>query len=403
MRIVVVGGGIGGLSAAISLRDAGHEVTVFEQVAQLSEVGAGIGMAPNATYALKRLGAADLLEPLAVKPRSWQRRHWSDGEVFAAVPLGEEVSERFGNPFWTIHRGDMHAALLASARTEAPGLRPIDIRTSTRIDSVDPERGAVVTAAGERIEADLIVGADGVRSVVLPAVAGDVPAVYSGNIAFRVQFATADLAASHEFDEFVENREEQTWLGPDGHLVVMTIRGGAMINCTFCLTEPVPLADAWSAPATLEDLLSRIQGWYPPLVRLVASAKSTFRWDLYDRDPIPSWSAGKAVLVGDAAHAMIPYLGQGAAQALEDAVVLGETLAGVEPDGLPGALAAYEAQRRERATRVQLGSRANRDVFHIPDGPEQRGRDARIAREAPDLANFEWLWRIPGLMSREAR
>jgi salicylate hydroxylase len=395
----VVGGGIGGLAASISLRNAGHQVLVLEQVEQLSEIGAGIGMAPNAVHALRKLGAADRLEPLAAKPSQWQRRQWSDGDVFAAIPLSDAVVERFGDEFWTIHRGDMHAALLAEARRDSES---IDVRVGVQVVEFSPESGTVATSAGEVFGADLIVAADGVRSAAIAAIGLNAPPVFSGNIAYRVQFSVEELAALGGLDEFIENAELQSWLGPNGHVVMMTIRGGSMLNCTICLTEPSQISGSWSSPAEVSEVVARLEGWYPPLVRMIGHAKQTFRWDLYDRDPIERWSGGNVVLLGDAAHAMIPYLGQGAAQALEDAVALGVAMDDAGPVDLVEGIHAYEEARTSRAGLVQVRSRANRDLFHIPDGLEQRERNARMARNAADLSNMDWLWQPPAPATRRA-
>ncbi|MEV0184216.1 FAD-dependent monooxygenase [Streptomyces sp. NPDC050625] len=393
MQIVVVGGGIGGLAAALGLRRAGHRVTVLERAREIAEVGAGIGLAPNAAAALGRLGVGHRLERTAVRPRFATRRRWQDGSDLFVDPLAD-VEERYGAPFWFAHRGDLQAALLAEAEDE-PGVgEPVTVVLGAKCESVDAQTGVVLTAAGE-YRADLVIGADGIRSAVRETVFGPVTPRYSGETGYRTQVQTDAALADPLLRDLVERNGFESWLGPNGHVVHCRFRGGREINVTACMQAPPISTGASAAQVDRSELMSALEGWSPVIRRLAELGGDVIRYDLFDIDPVESWVDGKVGLLGDAAHAMIPYLGQGAAQAIEDGEYLMRVFPGVDPSGVDGALKEYERGRKERAVKVQTTSRNNAGVFHMPDGPEQEARDARIRRGATDANIYDWLWRLP--------
>jgi salicylate hydroxylase len=392
LNAIVVGGGIGGLAAAVALRRAGHTVTVLEQAGRLSEVGAAVGMGPNATAALLDLGIRDELADKVVYPRAWTRRRWQNGAVLGAYYLGDAVVQRFGHPFWMVHRARLHAALHnAAIAADRPG-PAATIELNTRVTSAAAETGEVTTADGRRFRGDVIVGADGIRSRVREELFGQSEARFSGNVAIRAQIPAGQVLSDPVTRPFAADRNLETWVGPGAHIVHTLLDGGELLNITACVTAESTGSDTWFAETSTDYLLEQLTGWYEPLRRLVSAAKSVGCWDLYDRAPIPVWSAGRACLLGDAAHPMLPYLGQGAAQTLEDAVALGAAFTGTTPDGVREALRSYELRRRDRAAAVQRGSLANRDIFHLPDGPRQRERDEELRRGGGDFEVFAWLW-----------
>lgn len=392
LKVVVVGGGIGGLAAATALRRAGHRVLVLEQASRLTEVGAAVGMGPNATAALLALGIREQLEDNVVYPRSWTRRRWQDGALLGAYELGGAVIHRFGHPFWMVHRARLHAALLeAATAAEGPG-SPTEVHLNARVTTIDSDLGAVQTADGRRFDADLIVGADGVRSRVREVLFGDDRAEFSGNVAIRAQIPAELILADEETRLFAADQNLETWVGPGAHIVHTLLDGGELLNITAAITAPPSGSDNWFSEASTEYLLEQLAGWYAPLRKLIATARSVGCWDLHDREPMDKWIMGRACVLGDAAHPMLPYLGQGAAQTLEDAVALGHAFTGSVDAGTTAPLQAYQDRRRARATAVQQGSRANRDVFHLPDGPEQRRRDEQLRRGSGDFEIFAWLW-----------
>lgn len=388
MDILIVGGGIGGFAVAAALRGRGHRITVLEQSPGPAEVGAAVGLAPNATAALAELGAGAELADRAVAPRAWTRRRWQNGAVIGSLTLGDTVHDEFGFPFWMSHR--VH--LLRALRDRATAAGPDDVRVvhGARVVAADDASGTVRTHDGRAFGGDLVVGADGIRSVVRAAVADAGQALYSGNIAVRAQIETARIVAAPRLAAFVTDNRLETWMGPGGHIVTSIIQAGRQLNITACFEAPPIGSDSWSAEEGVELLAELVRDWHPPLRELIGLAGSIGRWDLYDRDPIPRLVRNRVVLVGDAAHPMLPYLGQGAAQTLEDAVALGRCLDGAA--GTDVALRRYESARLARTHLVQRRSRENRELLHLPDGPEQQARDAMLAAGGGDLELLRWLW-----------
>ena len=401
LDIIIAGGGIGGLAAATGFRKDGHRVIVLEQAEELSEVGAAIGMGPNATGCLWRLGVRERLETEAVRPRAWTHRRWIDGSLLGAYHLGAAAVTRFGHPFWMLHRGDLYKTLVYGATDpDLPG-EPADLRLGVRVTSVsaDTKRPEVETAGGERFNADLVIGADGVRSRVRESVFGRDEPVFSGNSVVRVQLPTDEMLHVDELKPFVEDECIETWLGPGAHIVHAPICAGKVFNFAVCFTSEAVGAETWFTIGNKDELLQRLDGWYPPILRIIKSGELVGRWDLYDREPLPSWWRGRTCLLGDAAHAMLPYLGQGGAQTLEDAVTLVDLLRDVSAEGIPSALTRYEALRKPRARAIQQSSRSKRTLYHLPDGPAQQDRDAHDGGNG-DLNDFNWIWQLPSFEQR---
>lgn len=390
LNVIVVGAGIGGLAAANSLRRAGAFVTVLERASAVYEIGAGIGLGPNAVGALTALGVAGRLAPSVATPLVTTRRRWQDGSDLFAASL-EPAPEFYGYPFWFAHRGDVQKALLDSATGIGGPGTPVDVRLATPVVGVDPTDGSVTTASGERCHADLVVAADGINSVVRSALLGGEPAVYSGHSGFRTQ-VDVDTLRDPEARDLVARQGFESWLGPHIHIVYAPFRRGRMINVTACIEADRIEGIETSAPVPTSELLDRLDGWHSSLRRLVAAGNGVRRYDIYVRPPITQWAYGRVCLLGDAAHPMLPYLGQGAAQAIEDGEALGAVLLGTDATDVPAALADFESLRVERANRAQSLSAENAVTFHLPDGPSQRERDAAIGRGAIDSDVTRWLW-----------
>ncbi|GAA4287862.1 FAD-dependent monooxygenase [Georgenia daeguensis] len=378
-RVAVVGGGIGGMATAAFLRRAGIGATVYEQAGELGEVGAGLVVAPNAGRLVRRLGVMNLLERSAVRMEvGWEFRRWRDGEVISAEDLSEACERHYGERTYTVHRADF----LDVIRAAVPGGA---VRLGARCVAVEQDDdGARLTFADGMTErADVVIGADGVHSVVRSATTDPSPPEYSGISAFRA-LVPADAAP-----EFARRRAHTLWIGPDHHLVHYPISAGRLVNLVAFAPAGEYTEESWSATATVEEFLAEFEGWDRRLTDLISAAGTPGRWALLDRAPLTRWTSGRVTLLGDAAHPMFPFYAQGAAQALEDAATLAACLAAESDPGQ--ALRRYEELRLPRTTRIQQVSHARAHINHLPDGPEQAARDAALADGDPLVANG-WIY-----------
>ncbi|WP_406071542.1 FAD-dependent monooxygenase [Streptomyces sp. NBC_01020] len=397
-EITVVGGGLGGLTAALSLRHQGLRVTVLEQAAELGEVGAGIQTAPNASRILMGLGLRRRLEAIRTEPQDQVRRRWQDGSIIGLTPLGQHVKETFNAPYWHYHRADLHQIILdACSDPEGPG-PAVRIRTGSRvtaIDRSDPQRPVAVTEDGTRYAGDVLIGADGVRSQVRDLIGAEDTLVFSGDMAFRT-LIPGDLLRADPATRFLFDRFQSTiWYGPGRHLVHYLIRGGESLNVVGCVPCTDEVAEQWSTTAPAQQLVDAYEGWDDRVPAMLSKAKDDVTcFALYYRRPDPVWVDGRVALLGDACHAMLPYQAQGASQAMEDAAVLAEELAGVTVTGVESALQRYVHRRAKHAGMVQQASLRNKTFYRHPDGPEQQARDAALATsfDGESDVSYDWLW-----------
>ena len=368
MRVVILGAGIGGLAAAIALRRAGLDARVFEQAPAIREVGAGIQMAPNATRLLRRLGLGEALERVGVRPEAAESRRWDDGRVLLRQQLGDACEARFGAPYYHLYRPDLIAALAAALPPGAVELGRRCVAIADRGDSVEAafDDGSIATG-------DALIGADGIHSTVRAALLGPEAPRFSGSIAYR------GLVPAERLAHLALPRLSTAWLGPHRHFVHYWVAGGRFMNFVAIAPAGDWRVESWSERGEVADALAEFAGWHPQVGAIIGAATETHRWALYDREALPRWASGRVALLGDAAHAMLPFLAQGACQAIEDGAILARCLAGTDAAEVPGALRRYEAIRRPRASRAQAGSRQNATTFHLPDGPDQKARDAEYA------------------------
>lgn len=379
-RIAVLGGGIGGLAAAAFLRREGFGVTVYEQASQLSEVGAGLVVAPNAARQLRRLGVLEVFRKRAVVLETgWEFRRWEDGTVLSAEDLASSCERLYGEQTYTAHRADLLAAIQSQvpAQSVELGHKCVEL---TRIGGAFRLR----FADGRSAEADVVIGADGVHSIVRNTLFGVSPATYSGICAFRA------LVPAARAPEFARRPAQTLWIGPEHHLVHYPVSGGEYINLVAFAPAGDYTVESWTATATVEEFLAEFEGWDPRLTDLIRAGGTPGRWALLDRAPLTRWSEGGATLLGDAAHPMFPFFAQGSAQAIEDAAVLARCLADGADDPA-AALRRYEEIRIPRTTRLQTVSHGRAHLNHLPDGPEQRTRDAQFAQGDPLVANG-WIY-----------
>ena len=341
-RVLVVGGGIGGLFAANALLAHGLRVAVYEQAAALGEVGAGVYVTPNAVRQLERTGLGPAVERWGARVGAESAYFRHDGTPIAKVQVADAAG---WNACFGMHRAD-YVELLAANLPDGV------VHTGHRAVAYDEAGGVarVRFANGALLEADAVVGADGIHSEMRPFVFPPSKPVFHGTISYR------GLVARERLPGWPMDRW-QMWAGPSKHFLVFPVRGGAMVNYVGFVPADQEMKESWSAPGDPDALRREFAGWDPRIGRVLEQVDRTFRWALYDREPLPTWSKGRLTLLGDAAHPMLPHLGQGANQSIEDGMALATILAQASRADVPAALQAYERLRRERVAEVQLGAR----------------------------------------------
>jgi len=379
IRVVVAGAGIAGLAFAAALHRAGIDCHIYEQAEHLTEVGAGIQVAPNATRLLHRLGLHDRLRAVAVVPQAIEMRRWDDGRLLQRTPLGSLCRHRFGAPYYAVHRADLHSGLLSLAPPDRVhlGARLVAVTQST-------DEAWLHLSDGTTVSADLVVGADGIHSIAREQIVADQPR-FSGQTIYR------GLVPAERVPFLLTDPRVQLWLGPDQHFVCYPVSSGRQVSFGATVSASDWREESWSARGEVAQLAAAYAGWHPDVAQLVGAAETVSRWALHDRESIDRLSSGRVAVIGDAAHPMLPFQAQGANQAIEDAVVLAVCLADAGPGGLSAALRRYERIRLPRTTRIQRQSRANAKTFHLVDGDAQRRRDTS-AQTSSGLDRHEWLF-----------
>jgi 2-polyprenyl-6-methoxyphenol hydroxylase-like FAD-dependent oxidoreductase len=393
---LVVGGGIGGLSAALALGRAGQQVRLLERAAAFREIGAGLQIGANATRVMHRLGILDAVEEVAVHPDRGVMMDAVDGTVLTALTLGRPYRDRYGYPYLVMHRSDLLDILLAACRN----CDLISLENGKHVVAVASRSsggssgGTVTCADGSSYEADVIVGADGIRSTVRQLIDRSEP-IASGYVAYRGTMPVTEVAGINPGDVII-------WIGPDMHLVQYPIRRGELYNqvAVFHSYRWEAGEQDWGTPDELDE---RFALACDPVRQAVALVGRDQRSPIFERDPLPTWRQGRAVLIGDAAHPMLQYLGQGACQAMEDALVLAERAAaagpaavgpaGLDPAALDKALLGFEESRLPRTTRCQLTARPWGRLWHTTDPLLSALRNRLMrARAYDDYSDVDWLY-----------
>ncbi|MGW7051111.1 FAD-dependent monooxygenase [Streptomyces sp. NPDC054887] len=386
-HIAVVGGGIGGLAAALATARAGHRVTLVERAARFGEIGAGLQLAPNASLALEELGVLDTVQRSAVAPPRLVMMDALSGEQVTALDLrGDAYTRRFAHPYLVTHRTDLHAALL-SACQEHPSITLRTGHTVTDAVQTSSEVRLHFAETSERLAADAVVAADGLRSRLRQILVGDGEPVCSRYVAYRGALPVSRMTGT--MSRHAASESVVVWAGPRMHLVQYPVRRGELYNqvAVFESDHYTPDSDDWGTPAELEE---RFTGACPAVRDALPLIARDRRWPLFDRLPLTDWAHGRIVLLGDAAHPMLQYLAQGACQALEDAVTLGRVLGG--HTDIAAAFAAYADERRQRAAGIQTNARRFGEICHL-EGMGATLRNRLLASRAPeDFDDIAWVW-----------
>ncbi|KAF2999653.1 hypothetical protein E8E13_000156 [Curvularia kusanoi] len=380
LRIVIVGAGLGGLALCVALARRGHAVRVLEQAKQLGEVGAGIQIPPNSGRLLHRWGVFQHLARWAVKPEGINFRRWEDGRVIGHTDLGERFQRNFGVPYYVVHRAHFHDALYKRA-LELGVVVDLD-RTVVEYDS---QQGSVILADRSVVTGDLVVAADGIKSVARASICqGTLHEPSSeGFAAYRATVNVSRISDDSEIAWILEKPSLNIWIGEDRHVMSYTIASGQSLNLVLSHIDHSD-PSTWSKTYAKEQIMEEFSGWDPQLTKILALVDDCMKWPLKVGKQLSTWisPSSRLVLVGDAAHAMLPYMSQGAAMAVEDGAALAVILSDISTlSDLPSALRSFEKERIRRSGDMQHASMVNGVIWHFPDGPEQEARDASMAAE----------------------
>jgi|TARA_B100000242_G_scaffold139136_1_gene98770 salicylate hydroxylase len=355
MNVIIVGAGIGGLVSALCLDAKGHKVKIYEQAEILSELGAGIQLSPNATKVLNYLGLFKDLEPYIFEPNSFQFLNFSTGKVISERKLGEAIKKDFNSPNYDIHRADLQRVLLNKIK-----VKNIDIHSNMKVTNVgNNKNSAFIEVDGKEIQADLVIGADGIHSKVSDSLFGKKEIIYTGNVAWRMLIPVEILP------ENLILPDTTVWLGPNKHFVTYHVNGGKNLNCVCLVEQDGWFNESWSEKGEIEELKKAYKGWNRTIETLLqhADPNTLYKWALHDRLPMKQWSKGRIIVLGDAAHPMLPFLAQGAAMAIEDGAVLANCIDNF--DEVEEALKYFEKIRKPRTSYVQSAARRNAKVLHL--------------------------------------
>jgi salicylate hydroxylase len=387
MRVLIAGAGLGGLTAALALLRMGCEVDVYEQAAELREVGAGLQLSANGTHVFYALGVGEALKAHSCETEGKEIRLWNSGETWKLFDLGRSSVERYGYPYFTVYRPDLLEVLADAVRREKPDAIHLGRKcVGFRQDSAAVE---LHLEDGESVGGDALIGADGVHSRIRQGLFGADQPQFIGVIAWR------GIVPMQALPPHMARRVGTNWIGPGGHVVHYPLRSGRLMNFVGALERSDWQVESWSARGTNAELARDFEGWHEDVHALIRNIPAPYKWALMVRPPMQRWSVGRVSLLGDACHSMLPFLAQGAVMAIEDGYVLGRALSEGQGD-VPSRLRRYESARRERTNRAVEGSASNVQRFH-----NRALADPREARQYVDrewagqrvAERYEWLFR----------
>jgi salicylate hydroxylase len=384
-RILIAGAGIGGLTAALALLSNGHQVQLYEQATELREVGAGVQLSANGTRILIALGLRPAMERIVCVPSGREIRLWSTGQTWKLFDLGETSVARYGAPYWMVHRGDFHAALRDAVQRAAPEA----IRTGAAATAFAQSETEITLhlASGDRVEGDMLIGADGVHSAIRQHMFGVSRAQFTGIMAWR------GLIPMQRLPAHLQRLVGVNWNGRGGHVVTYPLRCGEILNFVGALERDDWRVESWTEAGTIEECSRDFADWHPDIQTMIHAIETPFKWALLGREPLPRYSIGRATLLGDAAHPTLPFLAQGANMAIEDAMILARCLA--EYPDVATALRHYDAARLARTAAIVRGSNDNARRFHNPALTQADTAAAYIDREwTPEKVRerYDWLY-----------
>ena len=377
LKVLIAGGGIGGITTVLALRARGVDCQLFEQAPAFGQVGAGLQISSNAARILLSLGLGAALKTVATYPEGRDYRGWDDAERLYYTPLGQKAEGHFGAPYYAAHRAELLDVLLS-------GLGSQGIRLGTRIERLDQDaKGVTITLAdGSTESGDILIGADGIHSTVRAQLFGKELPRYTGNVAWR-GLVPAERVAHLDLGSVVG-----VWMGPNRSIVQYYVSAGKTFNWIGISRSAPPARESWLAEGKVEDALAEYDGWHSTIRTIIGATPKVLRQALYDREPLPDWQVGRVVLMGDAAHPMMPFYAQGGAQSIEDAYVLAGCIAAAQDRPLE-ALARFVKLRQPRTAWMQGLSRREEELYQMTDAAAISERNARMrANRSPETASF---------------
>jgi salicylate hydroxylase len=384
-RILIAGAGIGGVVAALALLQRGFEVALYEQAAELRELGAGVQISPNGSRVLCELGLQPALEAIASVPTAKEMRLFNTGQAWRVQDLGANAVTRYGWPYWLVHRGDFHRVLVEALAERAPDA----VHVGARCIGFEQDAAGVtlLLESGQRVRGDALIGADGVHSRIREMMFGGANAIFTGFMAWRAVVPMERLPAR------LRQQYGVTWIGPYGHVVTYPLRRGELLNFVTAIERDDWLIESWSEAGTVEECRRDFTNWHEDVLAIVDAMDIPYKWAMLGREPLLHWSVGRVSLLGDACHPTLPFLAQGANMAIEDGMVLARCLDAYAT--VADALQHYETVRLDRTSRIVRGSLENVSRYHNPQLADPALAQEFMEREfAPRAmgARYDWLY-----------